>query len=77
MRELPHLPAWLRRWVTSFGGSAAVMLNAARPRQPQDLPPQAERRSQFIPDRHFKRVPRHSVKAEGNAARIAILLTSS
>jgi hypothetical protein len=36
MRELPHLPAWLRRRVTSFG-AASAMLNAAGPRQLQDL----------------------------------------
>jgi hypothetical protein len=37
MRMLPHLPTSLRQRITSFGGSAAAMLNEARLRQPHDL----------------------------------------
>ena len=37
MHVLPHLPTSLRQRITSFGGSAAAMLNEARLRQPHDL----------------------------------------
>ena len=37
MRVLPHIPAPLRRRLTSFGGSAAAMLEEARLRRPEDL----------------------------------------
>jgi 2-polyprenyl-6-methoxyphenol hydroxylase-like FAD-dependent oxidoreductase len=37
MRLLPHLPARLRQGITSFGGSAAAMLNEVRLRQPPDV----------------------------------------
>jgi 2-polyprenyl-6-methoxyphenol hydroxylase-like FAD-dependent oxidoreductase len=39
MRAIPHLPAPLRRRLTSFGGDAAAMLNEARLRRPEDLRP--------------------------------------
>jgi hypothetical protein len=39
MRVLPHLPTSLRQRTTSFGGSAAAMLNEARLRHPHDLLP--------------------------------------
>jgi 2-polyprenyl-6-methoxyphenol hydroxylase-like FAD-dependent oxidoreductase len=39
IRALPHVPAPLRRRLTSFGGGAATMLNAARLRRPEDLAP--------------------------------------
>jgi hypothetical protein len=38
MRMLPHLPAPLRRRLSSFGGGAAAMLDEARLRRPEDLP---------------------------------------
>jgi 2-polyprenyl-6-methoxyphenol hydroxylase-like FAD-dependent oxidoreductase len=39
MRVIPHVPALLRRRLTSFGGDAAAMLNEARLRRPEDLQP--------------------------------------
>jgi 2-polyprenyl-6-methoxyphenol hydroxylase-like FAD-dependent oxidoreductase len=39
IRSLPHIPAPLRRRLTSYGGSAAAMLNEARLRRPEDSTP--------------------------------------
>jgi 2-polyprenyl-6-methoxyphenol hydroxylase-like FAD-dependent oxidoreductase len=38
MRVIPHLPARLRRMLTTFGGSAAAMLDDARLSRPEELP---------------------------------------
>jgi hypothetical protein len=39
MRVIPHLPARLRRMLTTFGGRAAAMLDDARLSRPEELPP--------------------------------------
>jgi 2-polyprenyl-6-methoxyphenol hydroxylase-like FAD-dependent oxidoreductase len=38
MRVIPHLPARLRRMLTTFGGGAAAMLDDARLSRPEELP---------------------------------------
>jgi 2-polyprenyl-6-methoxyphenol hydroxylase-like FAD-dependent oxidoreductase len=38
MRVIPHLPARLRRMLTTFGGRAAAMLDDARLSRPEELP---------------------------------------